>query len=173
MDGARTNLVGSLINLLGVERGTNTASDTGAEEDVVGDGGNTTVVDLGLCHWLIPHNASTSSYSRVRETTNLGERDGVQAVLGGDLEADSITALGVPDGLGRSLDLLVDLVVVAGSEDAQVVCGSDGSTVLGCDVANSGTIAGDSSLLDVVAGGGTSKETLMADNGIHVGSGAL
>lgn len=45
---ADTNLVGGLVNLLGVERATETQGDTGAEEDVVGDSGNTTVVDLGL-----------------------------------------------------------------------------------------------------------------------------
>ena len=43
-----TDLVGGLLQLLGVERGTETEGNTGAEEDVVGDGGNTTVVDLGL-----------------------------------------------------------------------------------------------------------------------------
>jgi hypothetical protein len=44
-------LVGSLVKLLGVERTTKTQGDTLAEEDVVGDGGNTAVVDLDLfCH---------------------------------------------------------------------------------------------------------------------------
>lgn len=43
-----TNLVGSLVDLLGIERGANADGDARAEENVVGDGGNTTVVDLGL-----------------------------------------------------------------------------------------------------------------------------
>lgn len=43
-----THLVGGLVKLLGIERGTDAESDTRAEEDVVGDGGDTTVVDLAL-----------------------------------------------------------------------------------------------------------------------------
>ena len=45
---AHADLMGGLVKLLGVERATETQGDTGAEEDVVGDSGNTTVVDLGL-----------------------------------------------------------------------------------------------------------------------------
>lgn len=40
--------MGGLVELLGIERGSNTEGDTRAEEDVVCDGGNTAVVDLGL-----------------------------------------------------------------------------------------------------------------------------
>jgi hypothetical protein len=40
--------VGSLVNLLGIKRRANAHSHTGAEENVVSDGSNTTVVDLGL-----------------------------------------------------------------------------------------------------------------------------
>jgi len=40
--------VGGLVELLGVERSTNTEGDALTEEDVVGDGGDTAVVDLGL-----------------------------------------------------------------------------------------------------------------------------
>lgn len=40
--------MGGLIELLGVERRAETEGDTGAEEDVVSDGSNTTVVDLDL-----------------------------------------------------------------------------------------------------------------------------
>lgn len=43
-----THLVGGLVKLLGIERGTNAESDTRAEEHVVGDGGDTAVVDLAL-----------------------------------------------------------------------------------------------------------------------------
>lgn len=43
-----THLVGGLVKLLGIERGTNAEGDTRAEEDVVGDGGDTAVVDLAL-----------------------------------------------------------------------------------------------------------------------------
>lgn len=40
--------MGGLVKLLGVERTTEAESDTGAEKDVVGNSGDTTVVDLGL-----------------------------------------------------------------------------------------------------------------------------
>jgi hypothetical protein len=40
--------VGSLVELLGIERATETQGDTLTEEDVVGKGSNTTVVDLDL-----------------------------------------------------------------------------------------------------------------------------
>ena len=43
-----TNLVGGLVELLGVERSANAESDALTEENVVGKGSNTTVVDLGL-----------------------------------------------------------------------------------------------------------------------------
>lgn len=45
---AGTELVGSLVELLGIERATETQGDALAEEDVVGKSGNTTVVDLDL-----------------------------------------------------------------------------------------------------------------------------
>jgi hypothetical protein len=43
-----THLVSSLVDLLGIERGANANGDTGAQEDVIGDGSNTAVVDFGL-----------------------------------------------------------------------------------------------------------------------------
>lgn len=142
--------MGSLVKLLGIERTTETQGDTLAEEDVVGNGSDTTVVDLGL-----------------------GEGDGVDAVLGGDLETDGVAGLGVPGSLSTGLDLAVDLVVVRGSEDAQVVSGSDSSAVLGSSVTDSGAVGGDGSLVDVVASAGTGEETLVANNGIDVGGRAL
>lgn len=45
---AGANLVGGLVQVLGIEGGTEAESDTGAEQDVVGQSGDTTVVDLGL-----------------------------------------------------------------------------------------------------------------------------
>jgi len=45
---AGANLVGGLVEVLGIERGTETEGDTGTEQDVVGQSGNTAVVDLGL-----------------------------------------------------------------------------------------------------------------------------
>lgn len=129
---------------------------------------------LACFHSLIPrHYPRLWSSCHGRGRTNLGEGDGVQAVLAGDLEADGVTTLGVPDGLGGRLDLAVDLVVVAGGEDAQVVGGGDGGAVLGRDVADGGAVAGDGGLLDVVAGRGTGEEALVADDGVNVGGGAL
>lgn len=142
--------MGSLVKLLGIKRGAEAEGDTGAQEDVVCEGGNTTVVDL-----------------------DLGEGDGVDAVLGGNLKADVVAGLGVPGGLGTGLDLAVNLVVVRGSEDAEVVGGGDGSGVGGGGEADGGGVAGDGGLVDVVTGRSTGEETLVADDGVNVGGGAL
>jgi hypothetical protein len=45
---AGANLVGGLVQVLGIERGTQAEGDTRAEENVVSQSGDTTVVDLGL-----------------------------------------------------------------------------------------------------------------------------
>lgn len=44
----RTDLVRSLVEVLGIERSTETEGDTGSELDVVGKRGDTTVIDFGL-----------------------------------------------------------------------------------------------------------------------------
>ena len=49
--------MGGLVELLGIKGGAEAEGNTGAEEDVVGNGGDTTVVDLDLC----PHAISTNS----------------------------------------------------------------------------------------------------------------
>jgi hypothetical protein len=46
------DLVGSLVELLGIKRGTKAESDAWAEENIVGDGCDTTVVDLDLFYTL-------------------------------------------------------------------------------------------------------------------------
>ncbi|KAI6768298.1 hypothetical protein HG530_006307 [Fusarium avenaceum] len=150
---AGSELVGSLVELLGIERATKTQGDTLTEEDVVGKGSDTTVVDLDL---------------EFRTRVN-----GVDAVFAGNLETDSVTGLGVPGSLGTGLNLGVNLVVVRGSEDAEVVGSGDSSAVLGSSITDSGAVGGQSSLVGIVTGGGTSEETLVADNGIDVGDGAL
>jgi len=109
--------------------------------------------------------------NRIR--THLSERRGVQLVLAGNLQADSVASLGVPGGLGTSLNLGVDTVVVASREEAQVVGSGDGSGVLGKAVANSSRVLGDGGLLDIVASLSTDEEALVAENGIEVGSGSL
>lgn len=106
--------------------------------------------------------------------TNLGERDSIEAVLGGDLEADGTTrGLGVPRSLGTSLNHGVDLVVVGSGEDAALVGGGDGSGPGGLLETNSGGKGGDAGLLDIVTGGGTGEEALVADDGVDVGGRAL
>lgn len=106
--------------------------------------------------------------------TNLGEGRSIEAVLGGDLEADSAArGLGVPRGLGTSLNQRVDLVIVRGGEDAALVGGGDGGSPGRLGEADSGGEGGDAGLLDVVPSSSTGKETLVADNGIDVGGGAL
>lgn len=169
--------MGGLLQLLGIERGTDAKGDAGAEEDVVGDSGDTTVVDLALfvvefcqCPFSPTSHFSHSSGGR----TNLGEGSSIETVLGGDLEADSAArGLGVPRGLGTSLNQGVDLVVVRGGENAALVGGSDGGSPGGLGEADGGGKGGDAGLLDVVASGSTGEETLVANNGVNVGGGAL
>ena len=64
-------------------------------------------------------------------------------------------------------------MVVRGSEDAEVVRGSDGSAVLGSSVADGGAVGSQGSLVGIIASAGTGEETLVADNGIDVSNGAL
>lgn len=165
---AGADFVGGLVELLGVERGTETELDAVTEEDVVGNGGDTAVVDLGL------FSKSVLSHKQANpQETNLDEGNGVNAVLGGNLKTNGVASLGVPGGLGTSLDKLVDLVVVAGGENAQVVGGGD-SGVVGRGVVTDGQgVVGDLSLLDIKSSGTTGEETLVADKGIDAGGGAL
>lgn len=86
--------MGGLVQVLGIKRGTQAEGDTGAEQDVVGQSGNTTVVDLGLfveCRvsYCVLH-CPMGLLEMAGEETYLGEGRGVQAVLAGDLEADSV-----------------------------------------------------------------------------------
>lgn len=105
--------------------------------------------------------------------THLGERGRVDLVLAGDLEADGVAGLGVPGSLGTSLNLRVDLVVVGGGEDGEAVGGSDSGSVLVDGVTDGSGVLGDGSLLDIVAGFSTDKETFVAEDGIEVGGGTL
>ena len=64
-------------------------------------------------------------------------------------------------------------MVVRSGENAEVVRSGDGSAVLRSSVADSGAVGGQSSLVGIVASGSTSEETLVADNSIDIGDGAL
>ena len=97
---------------------------------------------------------------------DLGEGDGVQAVLSGNLETDVVAALGVPGSLGTGLNLGVDLVVVAGSELAEVAKSLESDGVFRRAEARGGGVTGDLALSDVVGGLSTKEETIAANDGV-------
>lgn len=166
-DEAGADLVGGLVELLGIERGTEAEGDTRAEEDVVGNSGDTTVVDLDL------YDALEDVKDSKQESSYLGEGERVQAVLACNLEADLVAGLGVPGGLGAGLNLRVDLVVVRSGEDAQVAGSGDGSSVFRGSVSNGSGVVGDGGLLDVISSRGTSQEAVLSNDSINTGSWAL
>ena len=147
-----TYLVGGLRKTLGINRSTEAESDTRAEELAVGKSGNTLVVNLGL-----------------------DESIAIKLVLGGDLETDTVgvSALGIPGSLSTGLDLAVDAVEVRRGKDVEVVCGGDGSGVLGDGVTDGSGVLGDLAVHDIVTNLGTGQETVMADDDVTVERGAL
>lgn len=108
-----------------------------------------------------------------RDETYLCERAGVELVLACDLEADIASSGGVPSSLCAGLDFSIDLVVIAGGEDAQVVGGGDGGGIRALAVARGEGVFGDGSLADIVAALGSDEETLMAQGDVEGGGGAL
>ncbi|GAO49076.1 hypothetical protein G7K_3235-t1 [Saitoella complicata NRRL Y-17804] len=143
-----TELVGltSLSETLGVNGGTKTDGNTGADDLSVGKTSNTRVVDLGL---------------------NGGER--VQNVLSTNFEGNSRRRLlGSPGSATTSLDEGVDLVVVRSLEDGEVVQSLDTDGVVDGGVTGTGSVAGDTARLDVVTDLSTSQETIVANNGISL-----
>jgi hypothetical protein len=78
--------VAGLVELLGIERATNTESQTRVDLGVVGEGRNAEVVDLGLestvSVWC--YMASSPGF----KNTHLGERQRVELVLGSELKTD-------------------------------------------------------------------------------------
>lgn len=105
--------------------------------------------------------------------SHLDKGGGIKLVLGSNLELRLGRSVGVPGGLGTSLNLGVDAVVVRSGEHAQVVGGGDGSGVLGNGVTNGSSIAGDAASLDIVADLGTSEETVVADSHVTLEGGSL
>jgi hypothetical protein len=61
--------------------------------------------------------------SQTTRVVNLGLQESVtvQGVLGTDFQGDSRVRVFVPGSLGTGFDLLADLVVVRGGEDAELV----------------------------------------------------
>lgn len=96
----------------------------------------------------------------------LGEAERVKLILGGDLEAAGLAVLDVVGGLCADLDGTVDLLVVAGGDDGQILAADDGGAVARGLIAETEGVAGDGGLLDVVACLTADQETLVAGNEI-------
>jgi len=94
--------------------------------------------------------------------------------LGSDLEGDTVEGrLGVVDSLGTGLNVLGDLVVVAGGEGGEVSETVDGDGVLRGGEADGTGVSGDSTGGDVVGSLGTDEETVTTENGVGGEGGAL
>jgi len=93
-----SDLVGGLVELLGVKGCAETEGDSWTEENVIGDCGNTTVIDL-----------------------DLSKRNRIQSVLASNLKPNLITSLAIPSSLSSSLNLAIDLMVIGCCKSAQVV----------------------------------------------------
>ena len=105
----------------------------------------------------------------ITQHSYLGEGQGVELVLGGNLKTDALTALEIVGGLSTSLNVGVDLLVVRSGKNAQVLHGNErGGEGRGL-VAETSTVAGDGGLGDVVASLSTGNETLVADGGVDEG----
>lgn len=155
-DKRRTDLVSggtglSVVEALGVETQTERDLDARAQSLGVTEAQDTRVVDLGL-----------------------DERGVVEVGLGADLEVDLTgRAAGVVDGLGTSLDVLGDLVVVRSRVSRKVTQGVQGDGVVWGRVTDGGRVTGDGTSEDVVGGLTTDEEALTTDDGVGGESGAL
>ena len=106
-------------------------------------------------------------------TSYLCKGAGVKLVLGSHLETDVASCLRVPSCLGAGLDLSVDLMVVAGGEDTQIVGGSDSSGVRWLTIACSKSVFCDGSLSNIVSSFCANKEAFVTEGSIEGGGGAL
>jgi hypothetical protein len=87
--------------------------------------------------------------------------------LGANLEVDVLgRRLGIVGGLGASLDVGRDAVVVARREQVEVVQALERDGVLGRAEADSGGITGHLTLSDVVRRLSTKEEAITADDGV-------
>lgn len=110
--------------------------------------------------------------------TYLSERERVKLVLAGQLKTSGLGARDVVASLGADLDGAVDLLVVRGHDDVQVLHSVDGGVVGRGLVSETETVAGDSALADVVGSLTTDEEALVAGDGVNggvdvAGSGAV
>jgi hypothetical protein len=85
----------------------------------------------------------------------------------------TLGGLGVVDGLGSSLDVTADTVVVAGGERVEVVQAVNSDRVLGRIVTDSSSVLGELALGDVVGSLGTNKESITANNAVSSNSRSL
>ena len=155
--------------LLGIEGSAETKGESRSDDDVVGNRGDTAVIDLGLCK---NESAQVLSVS-CEHAAHLGKSRWVQAVLARDLQPNVIPGLGIPSRLGTCLDLRVDLVVIRGGKDAHVVARVDRGRPNGLRVPDRGRVLGDGGLLDVVPALGTNEEAVAADHGVDRSGRAL
>jgi hypothetical protein len=140
-----------IAKLGGVEGQTEGGFDAWSESLGVAEAEDSGVVDLGL------------------------DKGGVVKVgLGTDLEVDAaVGALGVVGGSGTRLSVSVDAVVVAGRIGAQVAEAMEGNRIVGRVEASTEVVPSQLALLNVVAGFGTSKESITTENSIGSESGTL
>ena len=107
--------------------------------------------------------------------TYLGEAERVKLVLSREIETVGLAGLDVVGGLGAHLDGVVDLLVVGGSDDGEVLLANKGRSEAVSLVAEAELVAGDRRLLDVVAGLTTNEEAVGAsdrvDDGVNVAVG--
>ena len=113
--------------------------------------------------------------SSIGQSTYLGERKRVELVLGSKLKTAGLLCLHIVASLGTNLDGGVDLLVVACGDESQVLGADNAGDVARGLVAETKRVAGDSSLLDIVASLTTDEETVRAgdnvDDGIDVALG--
>ena len=89
----------------------------------------------------------------------------VEVSLSSNFETDVAgRALRVPDRLGSSLDVLVDLVVVRGGEDAQIGQSLESDGVEGSGVSDSERVSSDRSGRDGVGRLSSDEETISSDD---------
>ena len=98
----------------------------------------------------------------------LCERARIKLVLARNLESDIASSGRIPSCFGASLHLGVDHVIVAGRENAQIVCRGDCSGVGGCTISDSSSIFGNGGLLDVVATLDTSNKSFMSNGEVNI-----
>lgn len=146
---ARPNLVPRLVQLIRIQRQTQTNCRARVEFRAVRQSRNTAIVHLDLC-----------------------EANGVKLVLGRQLHPTRFAGLHVVPGFGGDFGGRIDFLVEAGGDDAQVLRTGDGCDVIRGLVAESEGVLCHGGFLHVVACFAADKEAFVAgcdiDNGVNV-----